>query len=184
MYKPLIDGAKNDFNRISEFLKNELAQIRSGRASPSLVEDIRADAYGTKMKIKELAAVLVPDPKSLIIQVWDRALVQAVAKAIEESHLGLSPSIEGQNIKLALPPLVEERKKELIRLLNEKLEQGRIRIRRGRDEIWHKIQDLEKDKKISEDDKFRAKDKLQEIVDEYNEKIKEIGQAKEREISG
>ncbi|MEK7203769.1 MAG: ribosome recycling factor [Patescibacteria group bacterium] len=179
----MIDNLKKELNGVLEFLKNDIAQIRSGRASPTLVENVKVDVYGTKMNLKEVATIMVPDPKTLLIQVWDKSLVNAIVKGIEESRLGLVPNVEGQNIKLIMPPLVEERRKELIKLLHDKLEQVRIRIRRGRDEVWHKVQNLEKEKKISEDDKFRAKDELQRVVDEYNKKVKEIGERKERELN-
>ena len=183
MDKSLLDNLKKELNGVLEFLKNDIAQIRSGRANPALVENIKIDTYGTKMNLKEVATIMVPDAKTLIIQVWDKSVVNAVVKGIEESRLGLTPNIEGQNIKLVMPPLVEERRKELIKLLHDKLEQVRIRIRRGRDEVWHKVQNLAKEKKISEDDKFRAKDELQKLVDEYNKKVKEMGESKEKELS-
>ncbi len=167
-----------------EFLKNDLNQIRSGRASPALVENVKIDAYGSKMNLKEVATIMVPDAKTLQIQVWDKGLINSVVKGIEESRLGLVPNVESQNIKLIMPPLVEERRKELTKLLHDKLEQARIRIRRGRDEVWHKVQNLEKEKKISEDEKFRAKDDLQKAVDDYNKKVKEMGEGKERELNG
>ncbi|TSC90300.1 MAG: ribosome recycling factor [Parcubacteria group bacterium Gr01-1014_2] len=182
MDKQLVDNLKRELSGVLEFLKNDLGQIRSGRANPALVENIKIDAYGSKMNLKEVASILVPDAKTLLIQVWDKGLINSVVKGIEESRLGLTPNIEGQNIKLIVPPLVEERKKELTKLLHDKLEQARIRIRRGRDEVWHKVQNLEKEKKISEDDKFRAKDELQKVVDEYNKKVKEMGEGKEREL--
>ncbi|MEK7579744.1 MAG: ribosome recycling factor [Patescibacteria group bacterium] len=180
--KSLIENLKKELAKVLEFLKNDVAQIRSGRASPALVENIKVDAYGSKMNLKEVASIMVPDPKTLMIQVWDKGLVNSAAKGIEESRLGLTPNIEGQNIKLVIPPLVEERKRELTKLLHDKLEQARIRVRRERDEVWHKVQELEKEKKISQDEKFRAKDELQKIVDEFNKKIKEIGDAKEKEL--
>ena len=183
MYKQLVDNLKKELNGVLEFLKNDLAQVRSGRANPALVENVKIDAYGSKMNLKEVASILVPDAKTLLIQVWDKGLINSVVKGIEESRLGLTPNIEGQNIKLVVPPLVEERRKELTKLLHDKLEQARIRIRRGRDEVWHKVQNLEKEKKISEDDKFRAKDDLQKVVDEYNKKVKEMGEGKERELN-
>jgi len=183
MYKQLVDNLKKELNGVLEFLKNDLAQVRSGRANPALVENVKIDAYGSKMNLKEVASILVPDAKTLLIQVWDKGLINSVVKGIEESRLGLTPNIEGQNIKLVVPPLVEERRKELTKLLHDKLEQARIRIRRGRDEVWHKVQNLEKEKKISEDDKFRAKDDLQKVVDEYNKKVKEMGEGKEKELN-
>ena len=165
-----------------EFLKNDLGQIRSGRANPVLVENVKVEAYGTKMNLKEVASIMVPGPKTLNIQVWDKSLVNSVAKGIEESRLGLVPNIEGQNITLVLPPLVEERRKELTKLLHEKLEQARIKTRRERDKVWDKVQELAKEKKISEDDKFRAKEDLQKAIDECNKKVKEMGEGKEREL--
>lgn len=183
MHKPMIENLKKNLERILEFLKNDLSQIRSGRASPALVENVKVEAYGAKMNLKEVASIMVPDPKTLTIQVWDKNLVNAVVKGIEESHLGLTPNLEGQNIKLVIPPLVEERRRELIKLLHEKLEQARIKVRRDRDEVWHKVQSLEKEKKISEDDKFRTKGELQKKVDEYNKKIKELGESKEKELN-
>ena len=181
--KQLIENLKKELNGVLEFLKSDLTQIRGSRATPALVENIKIEAYGTKMSLKEVASIMVPDPKTLLIQVWDKGVVNAVAKGIEESKIGLTPNIEGQNIKLVMPPLVEERKRELLKFLNDKLEQTRIKIRRGRDEAWHKIQGLEKEKKISEDDKFRAKDELQKVADDYNKKVKEAGEGKERELS-
>lgn len=180
--KSLIENLKKELVKALDFLRNDVAQIRSGRASPVLVENIKVDAYGSKMNLKEVASIMVPDPKTLMIQVWDKGLVNSVARGIEESRLGLVPNIEGQNIKLVLPPLVEERKRELLKLLHDKLEQARIRIRRERDEVWHRVQELEKEKKISQDDKFRAKDELQKIVDEFNNKVRELGEVKEKEL--
>ena len=182
--KSLIENLKRELDKVLEFLKNDINQIRGGRASPSLVENIKVDAYGARLNLKEVATIMVPDAKTLIIQVWDKNGVSSVAKAIEESRLGLTPNIEGQNIKLIMPPLMDERKKEMIKLLHDKLEQVRIRIRRGRDEVWHKVQSMEKEKKISEDDKFRAKEELQKAVDEFNKKVKEIGERKEKELNG
>ncbi len=183
MYKQILENLRKELDKALEFLKNDVAQIRSGRANPALVENIKVEAYGNKLNLKEVASIMVPDAKTLNIQVWDKTLVNAVLKGIEESRLGLNPNIDGQNIRLIMPPLVIERKLELIKLLHEKLEQARIKIRRGRDDAWHKIQNLEKEKALSQDDKFRAKDDLQRIVDEYNGKVKEIGGRKEKEIN-
>lgn len=184
IYRQTIENLKKEFDRALDFSKSDLTQIRGSRATPALVENVKVEAYGSKMNLKEIASIMAPDAKTLMIQVWDKGLVNAVIKGLEESKLGLNPNIEGQSIKLVMPPLVEERKKELTKLLHEKLEQARIKIRRGRDEAWHKVQNLEKEKKISEDDKFRAKDDLQKLVDDYNKKVKEMGEGKERELNG
>ena len=166
-----------------DFLRTDLTQVRGSRATPALVENVKVDAYGSKMNLKEVASIMTPDAKTIVIQVWDKGLVNAVVNGIEDSKIGLNPAIDGQSIKLAMPPLVDERRKELTKLLHEKLEQARIKIRRGRDEAWHKVQNLEKERKISEDDKFRAKDDLQKLVDDYNKKVKEMGEGKERELN-
>lgn len=183
MHKQLIENLKKELSGALEFLKNDLAQIRSGRANPALVENVKVEAYGNKMNLKEVASIMVPDAKTLLIQVWDKGLINSVVKGIEESRLGLTPNVEGQNIKLVMPPLIEERKRELTKLLHDKLEQARIRIRRERDKVWDKVQDLAKEKKISEDDKFRAKDDLQKVVNEYNGKVKGMGENKEKELN-
>ena len=184
MYKQVMENLKKDFERSLDFLRTDLTQVRGSRATPALVENVKIDAYGSKMNLKEVASIMTPDAKTIVIQVWDKGLVNAVVNGIEDSKIGLNPNIEGQSIKLVMPPLVDERKKELTRLLHEKLEQARIKIRRGRDEAWHKVQNLEKERKISEDDKFRAKDDLQKLVDDYNKKVKEMGERKERELNG
>lgn len=182
MYHQLLKKHKEDFERVLDFLKGEVSQIRSGRATPALVEDVKVDAYGSKMRIKELANISIPDPKTILIQVWDKGIINSVEKAIQESHLGLNPVVDGQNIRLVVPPLIEERKKELLRLLHDKVEQARIKIRKIREEIWREVQDMEENGEIREDDKFKAKEDLQEMVDEFNEKIEEIKERKESEL--
>ena len=146
MLKQMMENLKKELNGILEFLKNDLGQIRSGRANPALVENVRIEAYGASITLKEAANIMVPDAKTLIIQVWDKNLVNSVVKGIEDSRLGLTPNVEGQSIKLVMPPLVEERKRELVKLLHEKLEQSRIKIRRERDKVW----DQEKEDKLQE----------------------------------
>lgn len=173
--KPLFDGAL-------DFYKNDIASIRTGRATPSLVEEVVADCYGQKMRIKELASLTVPEPRTLVIQPWDKGVVDAIAKAIRESGVGLNPVVDGQIIRLNIPSLTEERRKEFIKLLKQKTEEAKVKIRKIREEIWDKIQKLEKEGEIREDDKFKGKDDLQKIMDEHNKKIEELEKKKENEL--
>ena len=180
--KDLLNQKKPSFDGVLEFYKNDIAAIRTGRATPSLVEDIVADAYGQKMHIKELATTTSPEPRSLIIQPWDKGVVAAIESAIRKSDLGLNPIVDGQAIRLNIPSLTEERRKEFIKLLKQKTEESRVKIRRIREEIWDKVQVMEKSNEIREDDKFKAKEDLQKLVDEYNQKIEILENMKEQEL--
>lgn len=180
--KDLINQKKASFEGVSNFYKNDIASIRTGRATPSLVDDILVDAYGQKMRIQELATITAPEPRSLLIQPWDKGVVQLIESAIRKSDLGLNPVVDGQSIRLNIPPLTEDRRMEFIKLLKQKTEESRVKIRRIREEIWHKVQAMEHEHAISEDDKFKAKDDLQKIVDEYNKKIDEFEKKKEQEL--
>jgi len=178
----IVDDHKKDFEKTIEFLKQELTNIRTGRATPSLVENLMVDCYGTKTPLIQLASINVPDPKSIIIQPWDKNSLKDIEKAIQSSQLGFNPVNEGNVIRLPIPPLTEERRKELVKFVHQKIESGKIKIRQTREEIWKNLKNAEKEGKISEDDLFGQQKELQEIVDEYNEKIQEISEAKEKEI--
>lgn len=180
--KDLINQKKSNFDAVLDFYKTDIASIRTGRATPVLVEDIVVDAYGQKMQIKELATITVPEPRSLLIQPWDKGVISAIEGAIRKSDLGLNPVVDGQAIRLNIPSLTEERRKEFIKLLKQKTEESRVKLRRIREEIWDKIQAMERDHEIREDDKFKAKEDLQKIIDEYNKKIEELEKKKEQEL--
>lgn len=181
--KDLINQKKPSFGGILNFYKTDIAGIRTGRATPALVEDINVDAYGQKMTIKELATITAPEPRSLVIQPWDKSVVAAIESAVRKSELGLNPVVDSQSIRLNIPSLTEERRKEFIKLLKQKTEEARVKIRRIREEIWHKVQNMEHAHEISEDDKFQAKDDLQKLVDGYNQKIEDLEKKKEQELS-
>jgi ribosome recycling factor len=182
MYKQIIDKIKPSLDKTLEYLKSELANLQVGRASPSLVEDLEVECYGSKMPLKQLAAIHTPEPRQIVIQPWDKNTLKEIEQAISRSKLSLVPIVDNEMIRLNIPPLNEERRQELVKILREKLEECRISIRRQREEVWKEIQVLEREGKITEDDKFKAKDELQEVIDEYNEKIEEIGKKKEEEI--
>ncbi|XOB41632.1 MAG: ribosome recycling factor [Candidatus Nealsonbacteria bacterium] len=182
MFKEIINKIKPELDKTINFLDRELAKIRTGRVSASLVEDLMVDYYGKKTPLKQVSSISTPGPRTLCIQPWDHSILLNIEKAILESNLGINPIVEKDLIRLSLPPLSEEYRKNLLRVLNEKLEAARLTLRRWREEAWRQIQEGFRQGKIREDDKFRAKDELQELIDEYNQKIKEMEERKKKEI--
>jgi len=178
----IIDDKKVQFENAIQHLKDELKQIRTGRANSALVENLTIDYYGTKTPLQQLANINIPDSKSIIIQPWDKNSLKDIEKAIHDSPLGLNPINEGNIIRLPIPPLTEERRKELSKIVNEKVEQAKISVRNVREEIWKNIKEQKNDGKISEDDMYGQQKELQKKVEEYNDFIKKIGQEKEKEI--
>lgn len=165
-----------------EFLRQQLLSIRSNRPSPKMVEDITVEAYGQKMSVKQLAAISVLPPAQIQISVWDKGAVSSVAKAIESSNLNVSANIDGSVIRINLPPLSDERRKELEKVVKKETEETKIKIRFIRDEINKKIGKEFDDKKISEDVKFNLKEQVQKSVDKANEEIEKLLEAKIKEI--
>lgn len=164
-------------------LREDLLTLRAGRAEPAMIEKIQVEAYGTKMALIELATVTSPDPKTLLVTPFDVSVIKNIAAAIaEHKDLGVYPSIEGNLIRLKFPPLTEERRLELVKLLRQKLEGARIMIRQVRGEKLREIRQMAESKEINEDEEFRATQELQKITDEFNQKIEEIGKKKEQEL--
>lgn len=182
MYKDLINQRKKDIDGIFEFAKNEAAGIRTGRANSSLVEDIQVDYMGSRLRIKELASINIPEPRVIVIQPWDKGAIQAIEKGIKDSTLGLNPVVDSNGLRLNLPALTEERRKEFIKLLKQKMEEARIKLRQTREDILKKVQNEVKEKKAAEDDLFRAKEELQKIIDDFNKKIDDLFKKKEQEL--
>ena len=182
MYKELINQRKKDFDGAFEFVKNEIASIRTGRAHSSMVEDLVVEYMGSKLRIKELAAITTPEPRVIFIQPWDKGAIPLIEKAIKESHLGLNPTSDSSGIRLTIPPLTEERRKELTRMLHQKSEEARIRSRQIREDILKKVQSAVREKTAREDDLRNAKEELQKIIDELNKKIEEMVKKKEQEL--
>ena len=180
--KDLLNKSRSDFGAVLEFYKTDIGSIRTGRATPALVEDLAVEYYGQKMKVKEMASIIVPEPRSLLITPWDKAAVEAIVSAIRKSDIGLQPIAEGTGVRLNIPLLTEERRKEFIKNLKRKGEDARIKIRRAREEVWEKGQEMEKNGELREDDKFRFKEDLQKMTDEYNNKISELEKKKEGEL--
>ncbi|MFH1656326.1 MAG: ribosome recycling factor [Candidatus Nealsonbacteria bacterium] len=182
MYKEIINRIKPEFDNAVSYLEREMAKIRTGRASPSLVEDIVVECFGDKFPLKQLAAISSPEPKLIVIQPWDKSYIEGIEKALSDSSHGFSPVVDKDLIRISLPPLTEDYRKNLLRHLSEKQEEVRQTIRRLREKVWNQIQDGFKSGEIREDDKFRAKDELQKVVDEYNKKVEEMGERKEKEM--
>lgn len=163
------------------FLK-ELQGIRTNRATPLLLDGVFVEAYETKMPVKDIAAIGVEDARTLRISPWDTTQTKAIEKAITASNLGLSVSIDDKGLRVHFPELTSERRTSLKKVVNEKLEQGRIQLRGERDRIWSDIQEKERSGEMSEDDKFRYKEEMQKIIDEGNKKLEKTASEKEAEI--
>lgn len=178
----IIEKSGAQMEKALEFFRNELMKLRTGRAQASLVEGIMVDYYGAKSPLKQVASVTVPEARTIMISPWDKDNLVSIEKAINDSQLNLTPNNDGQVIRINIPQLTEERRKELVKVLNQKAEEARVAIRKIREEIWDEIQNMEKSGTIGEDDKFQGKDRLQKVVDEYNDKVEEIRKKKEEEI--
>jgi len=174
---------KEQFNKVIEHLKHDITGLRTGRATPALVEDIMVEAYGGKQSVKAVASISVLDAKTLAVDPWDKGLMQAVEVGIRSSNLGINPVNDGKIIRLPLPELTHERRQELIKVLHQKIEQGKIAVRKVREDARKEIETAEKDKEISEDEKYKFYDELEKTVKEQNEKINLMGEEKEKEIT-
>jgi len=173
---------KDDFNLIIEYLKTELLGIRSGRANAAMLDGIMVDAYGAKTPIKGVASINIPDAHSIVVDPWDKSLVKAIEEAIRNSGKGLSPVNEGQYLRVVISSLTEETRKGLVKLIGEKAEETRIKIRQLRDKIKDDILAAEESNEIAEDQRFKMQDSLDKKVKDINENIKKIVEEKEAEI--
>jgi ribosome recycling factor len=173
---------RKDFQKAIDHLHDELKTLRTGRATPALVEGIQVDAYGTKTPIVGLASITTPDSRTVQIEPWDKGVVQGIEKAIQEARIGINPTVAGTVIRLSMPPLTEESRRELLKVMGDKLEHTRISIRNVRDRAKAEILEMEKEKLITEDDKYRQLEQLDKITGEWNDQVKQIGEDKEKEI--
>lgn len=177
-----IENYENDFIKAIDHLKQELKSLRSGRATPALVEGINVDSYGVTMPLKQLASIHAPEPKLIVIEPWDKNLLKEVEKAINGADLNLSANNDGNVIRIQMPPMTEENRKEFTKILHQKLEESRVSIRRIREEIMKQIKSEKENGVIGEDDYFKLQKQIQEKVDERNNTIKVLGEQKEKEI--
>ncbi len=178
-----INDFKEDFDKVIEFLKKDILGLRTSRASVAMVEDISVEAYGGYQALKALASISIADAKTLNIEPWDKTVLGAIERGIRDSGIGVSPVNDGRLIRVILPDLTTERRRELTKVLHEKLENARVSLRKVRQEARELVEAEEESKSISEDEKFKLMEDLEKLTKEYNDKIKEVGENKETEIN-
>ena len=173
---------KMEINKVADYLGKEYNQLNIGRASPMILDGISVESYGARVPLKTVASVSIEDPKTLRIAPWDKSQLKEIEKAIISSNLGLSVATDESGIRVIFPQLTTETRQTLVKVLKEKLENGRITIRKERERVWDEVQEQEKEGKMTEDEKFRAKEDLQKIIDEINRKLEDIFGKKEKEV--
>lgn len=178
----IIDNHIERFKKVIDSFDREIGKIKTGRANPNILDDIMVDAYGSRTPINQLASVNVPDARSIIIQPWDKNIVKDIEKSILESDLGLSPANEGDKIRLVVPLMTEEGRIDMVKQLRQKEEYAKINIRKIRDEIKEEILLAEKNKEFGEDEKYSLLEELDKKTNEYNIKMEEMTEKKEKEI--
>lgn len=179
---PILESQKLSFVGVIDHCKSELASLRTGRAHAAMVSDVIIMAYGAAQPLKALASITVPDPRTIAVEPWDKSIIGDIERGIRDANLGVNPVNDGRVIRIPMPQMTEESRRELLKVLGQKLEQGRISVRQLRDEAREKIQAAEKNKEVNEDERYRLQDQLDEMVKEYNEQIKTMGDEKEKEI--
>lgn len=178
-----ISKIKPELEKVIDHFKIELAAIRTGRATPALVENISVNCYGSHMLLKELSAISIPEPRQIVVTPWDKNVLSSIEKGIRESDLGINPITDGHMIRLVMPVMTEEYRKKIIKLIGTKAEEAKIAARRHREEAWKEIQTFEREGIISEDDKFSGKEELQKVIDEISKKIEDLANKKIEEIN-
>lgn len=174
--------ANERMNQTIEVFRKELASFRTGRASLGILDGIKVDYYGTLMPLNQVATLGIPDPRMITIQPWEQKMIGEIERAIMKSDLGLTPINDGKTIKLSIPPLTEERRKHLVKVVRKKAEEARVAIRNIRRDIIEEVKKAEKEKKFSEDDSRRIQEEIQKITNSFIEKIDQLLEQKEKEI--
>jgi ribosome recycling factor len=178
----LFEDAERRMKGAVTALRQDLGSIRAGRASAALLDRIQVEYYGSPTPINQVATISVPEARLMIIQPWDRKMLTDIEKAIQKSDLGINPNNDGQVIRLVIPPMSEERRRDLVKSLHKKLDEHKVAVRNIRRDIHDKLRDREKKKEVSEDELKRSNDKLQKLTDRYIEEMDKVGKAKEQEI--
>lgn len=182
MYKEIVTKSEETMKKSISFLKDELSTIRAGKANPKLVDKIQVSYYGTMTPINQVANVSVPEPRSIIIQPWDSSLIKEIEKAIMVSDLGINPSNDGKMIRLIIPPLTEERRKDLIKQVKKEVENAKIAVRNIRRDANEEFKKLEKASEMTKDDHKKAEEEMQKLTDKYIKLTDDIFKEKEKEI--
>ena len=175
---------KTEIKKVVEYLGKEYSQLNIGRASPMVLDSISIESYGSRLPLKNVASVSIEDPKTLRIVPWDKNQIKEIEKSVISSNLGLSVAVDDSGIRVIFPQLTTDSRHTLIKVLKEKLEESRITIRKERERIWDDIQVKEKANEMTEDEKFRAKEDLQKIIDEVNGQLEDAFEKKEKEVLG
>jgi len=182
MIEETLADAEQRMGKAIEALRRELATIRTGRAQPALVEHLRVDYYGTPTPLNQLASIAAPEARLLTIQPWDKGSMGAIERAIQTSDLGLNPTNDGNVIRLVIPQLTEERRKELVKVVHRKVEEGRVAVRNVRRDRLEELRRLQRDKEVSEDEERRAQDQLQKLTNRFVAEADQVGREKEQEL--
>lgn len=182
MIRDVMTDAETRMGKAMEALRRDLNTIRTGRASPSLVERLTVDYYGTATPLNQIAGISVPEPRLLVIQPWDRGSIGAIEKAIQKSELGLNPSNDGQVVRIAIPALTEERRKQLVKLVHAHVEESKVAVRNIRRDAMAQVRELLHEKMISEDDERRAEHQVDDLTKRFTDEADSIGKLKEHEV--
>lgn len=182
MIDEVIADTKSRMEKAMEALQRELLAVRTGRASPSLVERVQVEQYGTEMPLNQLANIAAPEARMLTITPWDKSAIGAIEKAIRKSELGLNPSNDGSMIRIVIPPLTEERRKQMVKVVHSKVEDAKVAVRNIRRDAIAQAKEFKDEKMIGEDDERRAETQIQEITNKFTARADEIGKDKEREV--
>lgn len=182
MIEDILKETGERMSKSVKVLRDDLATIRTGRASPALVEKLRVEHYGTSMPLNQMATISVPEPRLLVIRPWDPKALPSIEKAILKSDLGLTPTNDGKLVRLVIPRLTEERRLELTKVVSRRVEEAKVAVRNCRRDALQDMRELEREKLISEDDYYRSKDDVQDLTDRFIDKIDDVRQKKETEI--
>ena len=182
MIEDVQKDAEERMKKALDALRRELASIRTGRATPALIDRLPVEYYGTPMPLNQLATVTAPEPRLLVVQPWDKASLALIEKALQKSEMGFNPANDGRLIRIPIPPLTEERRRELVKMVKHKIEDARVSIRNIRRDAMHDLKELENEKMISTDDHKRADARMEELVHKYIRQAEHIGDDKETEV--
>lgn len=178
----VLTDVDHKMDRAIDALKRELSALRTGRATPSLIENIKVDYYGVPTPLNQIASISAPDARAIMVQPWDKAAMKEIEKSLLMSDMGFNPSNDGTNITVPVPPLNTERRQDLVKVLKRKIEDGKVSIRNVRRDGQDRLRKMEKDKDISQDQSRRAQDQLQKATDGHTQTVDQVGAAKEAEI--
>jgi len=178
----IIENHLGDFSGAVEHFKQDISTLKTGRANPAVLDSIRVSSYGTMSPINQVASISVPDARCILIQPWDKGVLKDIEKAIQESDLGINPVNEGDKIRITIPQMTEESRKDIVKILNQKAEQAKIAVRIVRDKVKEEILEAEKNKDFGEDEKYSLMEGLDKKTTEFNDQIKAITETKEKEI--